>query len=187
MSATIRMTRDQVGTIQQQLRALMKKEILVGIPADAPTRKPVPGEPVPPNNATIGYEMEYGVPSRNVPARPWLVPGMISVQDKASRQMVAAIKAIVRPREGQVDADGRLTAAGLVASTGVKKYINAGIAPALSKRTLEERAARGRKGAKLELDNRQNIPNYTPSLSLAKPLVDTAQFRNSITYVIKTR
>lgn len=187
MSATIRMTRDRVAQVQQQLRVLRKKEILVGIPSDAQPRKEVVGEEPQPNNATIGYEMEYGVPSRNVPARPWLVPGMISVQDKAARQMVAAINAIVRPREGQVDSDGRLTAAGLVAVTGIKKYINAGIDPALSKRTLEERAARGRKGAKQELANRANIPGYTPSTALAKPLVDTAQFRNSVNYVVKFR
>jgi hypothetical protein len=180
------MTRDRVGDIQASLRALMKKEVLVGIPAeDAQRREPGSNEPI--NNALIGYWMEYGVPSRNVPARPSLIPGVQSVSDKVAAQLVGAIRALVAPQENQVDADGRLAAAGMVASSGVKNYINAGVGPALSEYTLKKRAARGRVGAQQELDNRANIPNYVPGLDLAKPLVDTAQFRNAITYVVRTR
>lgn len=190
MSASIRMTADRVAAVQASIRSLMGKEVLVGIPAEAPERRTVEGEDAPPNNATIGYDMEYGVPSKNVPARPWLVPGIISVQDKVANQMVAAIRAIVQPRENQVDADGRLHAAGLVAANGIKRYINAGIGPALSEYTLMKRAARGPgssvgKAAQRELNRRDE--GYAPGLDLAKPLVDTGQFRNSITYVIKTR
>lgn len=179
------MTRDRVASIQAGIRALMRKEVLVGIPASEAERYQ-PGQSAPINNAMIGYWMEYGVPSRNIPARPSLIPGIDSVREKIADQLVGAIRALVAPQENQVDAEGRLHAAGMVASSGVKNYINAGVGPALSEYTLRKRAARGRIGAQEELDNRANIPNYAPSLALAKPLVDTAQFRNSITYVIKS-
>lgn len=185
MRSGVIMTRDEVANVRTGIRALMRKEVMVGIPA-AEARPYEPGQNTPINNAMIGYWMEYGIPSKNVPARPSLIPGINSVRDKIADQLVGAIKALVAPRENQVDAEGRLHAAGMVASSGVKNYINAGVGPALSEYTLQKRAARGRKGAKQELENRANIPNYTPSLDLAKPLVDTAQFRNAFTYVIKS-
>lgn len=180
------MTRDEVARIRAGILALVKKEVLVGIPAsEAEVYRPGEGRPV--NNAMIGYWMEYGVPSRNIPARPSLIPGVQSVMDEVAAQLVGALRAVVTPQQNTVDAEGRLHAAGMVASSAVKNYINAGVGPALSEYTLKKRAARGRAGAQQELDNRANIPNYVPSMELAKPLVDTAQFRNSFTYVIRTR
>lgn len=179
------MTRDRVREVQAGIRALMKKEVLVGIPASEAERYQ-PGQKQAINNAMIGYWMEYGVPSQNIPARPSLIPGIQSAQDEIAEQLVGAVRAVFAPGENTVDAEGRLHAAGMVASSAVKNYINVGVGPALSEYTLKKRAARGRVGAQQELDNRANISNYVPSLELAKPLVDTAQFRNAITYVIKS-
>ena len=186
----VRITHDSTASVRASIRALLKKEILVGIPAeDAERYQPGAGS-AQVNNAMIGYWMEYGIPSRNVPARPSLIPGIQSVINPVADQLAGAARAAVtRDADG---AENRLHAAGLIASAGVKNYINAGVGPALSEYTLRKRAARGggstiAAAAQEELDNRANVPGYAPSLDLAKPLVDTAQFRNAITYVIKAR
>ncbi|WP_425530049.1 hypothetical protein, partial [Stenotrophomonas maltophilia] len=58
---------------------LVKTKLLVGIPAETADRAAEAGEPQPPNNATIGYAMEFGLPERNIPARPHLLPGVQAV------------------------------------------------------------------------------------------------------------
>jgi len=75
--------------------------------------------------------------------------------------------------------------AGLAAQSSVRALISSGIGPALSEATLRNRARRGRKGAKEELASR--AAGQQPSTELAKPLIDTAQYRNSITYVLRKR
>jgi hypothetical protein len=81
--------------------------------------------------------------------------------------------------------DKGLHKVGLRVATSIKKKINEGVPPPLSEYTLRERARRGRKGAKQELANRAS--GMAPSTQLAKPLIDTGELRNSITYVIRSR
>lgn len=146
--------------LQMALRALERREVLVGIPAETNT---VRGEEM--NNATIGYIMENGAPEMNIPARPHLIPGVEAVKDNVVTQFRMIAK---RQLKGDKEAaEQGLNRVGLIAQNSVRKMINSGISPALAPSTLAARRRRGRTGI--------------------KPLVDTAQYRNAVTYVLRSK
>lgn len=159
MSVTV--VKDKTKKIEQALGFLIKSDVYVGIPSEKTSRD----DNSPIGNAALGYIHEYGAPENNLPARPFLVPGV-----KAVRAKLAAIfkKAGQRAIEGRtLDVERGLNAAGLVAQVAVKKVITDGIPPPLSEGTLEKRRARG--------------------VTRETPLIDTGQLLNSITYVIRRR
>lgn len=55
----------------------------------------------------------------------------------------------------------------------------------LADSTVEARARRGRKGATLELARR--AAGESPGTDLAKPLIDTGQYRRAITHVVRDK
>lgn len=172
------MVLDKAAQVFEGIAALAAKRVMVGIPADNTDRK----DDGPITNAALGYIHENGAPEVNIPARPWLVPGVKSDQQNITDGLKVA---------GELALDGnpqgverQFHRVGLRTSSAVKAYLNAGVAPPLAESTLRGRAARGRKGAKKELANR--AAGGTASTELAKPLIDTAQMRNAVTYVVRT-
>lgn len=158
----LRIKRDHVGKVIKSLHALLAKDVLVGVPAMRAERKEK-GKPV--NNAEIGYWMEFGAPGANIPARPHLFPG---IEDSKPEVLPRFRKAAEAGLVGNVaEVDRQLNAAGLIAVNYVRAKVNSNIAPALSERSL---AARRRRGV-----TRENT------------LVDTGQYRNSITYVTRKK
>lgn len=171
---------DRLKEVLQSINGLVDKQVLIGVPDSTAGRKDK-GAPL--SNAEIGYIQETGAPEINLPARPFLVPGVAAAQSKTLPQLQKGVEAAL---DGDIDAvQRRLSSAGLIAQSSVRKRINSGITPALSEATLRERARRGRKGAKEELARR--AAGEKPGTELAKPLIDTGQLRNSITYVIRKR
>lgn len=163
MSLTI--TRDRTAALMQAVDQLTKSQVLVGIPGEAPARKPEKGEPTPPSNAVIGYLMETGAPERNLPARPFLVPGIEAAREQFTPRLKKAAEAAITGDAGGVET--QLQAVGLIAQNAVRAQINDGTFAPLAARTLAARRARGRTGD--------------------KPLIDTGQLRNSITYAVQSR
>jgi phage gpG-like protein len=155
MSMTV--TKDNTAAVLQTVQNMARKLVLIGIPASAPPRD---GEET---NAAIGFLHEHGSPVRNIPARPFLKPGMEQAAKKCAEVLGKFAKSAF---DNPSDIDKGLSAAGLIAQTSVKKRIvsGEGFAP-LSDRTLAERAAKGAKGT--------------------KPLIRTGQLLNSITYVVR--
>ena len=156
---TVKVTKDNLPALLKAVKQLTSKETLIGIPAENAGRND--GSPV--NNAEIGYIQEFGSPEQNIPARPFLVPGVQGALPQITARMkVGGTKAL----SGDMDAaDKTLNAVGLIGQNAVRAKINEGIPPALSPRTLADRRARGRTGE--------------------KPLVDTGALRNSVTYVVR--
>ena len=109
-----------------------------------------------PTNAEIGYQNEFGSPANNIPARPHLLPGVAAVQDKVVAKLTRAADAAATGRPS--DAERHLHAS-------VRRTLTTTAYRPLSERTLAERRARGRTGT--------------------KPLIDTGQYRRSITYVVR--
>lgn len=159
MKSGVRVVRDNFAAIMAQMTALSKGDVLVGIPADETERQK--GDPI--TNAALGYIHEMGAPAANIPARPWLVPGIKNAQDKISTRLGAAMRAALL--QNAAERDRQLHAAGLIAASAAKAMINSNIAPALADATLAARRARG--------VTRENT------------LVDTGQLRNSVTYVVR--
>ncbi|MDT6962914.1 hypothetical protein QTN24_15545 [Cupriavidus sp. SZY C1] len=171
---------DRLKEVLGSISGLVDKQVLVGVPDSTAGRK---DEGAPLSNAEIGYIQENGAPEINLPARPHLVPGVAAAQPKTLPLLQKGIEAAL---DGDLDgAKRRMSMAGLAAQSSVRALINSGIGPALSEATLRNRARRGRKGAKEELASR--AAGQQASTELAKPLVDTAQYRNSITYVLRNR
>jgi hypothetical protein len=161
----LRVTKDRLGDFLKTLRLITQNEVLVGIPAEAADRKPDPDEHRPLNNAEIGYILEHGAPEANIPARPHLVIGIQTEQDKIEKALrMGAEKALSGDAAGLA---GSLVAAGLVGERAVKKKITDGPFVPLAPMTIAKRKAKGR--------------------TSEKPLIDTGQYRNAITSVVRPR
>lgn len=175
----LQVKKDDVAKILRSIADLTAKTVLVGIPESEAPRDDT--EPV--NNAALGYIHEHGSPANNIPARPFLIPGVTSAQERVTGKLKGAAKAAL---EGKADGVGKgLHAAGLVAQAAVRDKLNSGDFEPLSDATLRARARRGRQGAIDELASR--AAGNAPSTETAKPLVDTGQLRNSINYVIRNK
>lgn len=189
MSTTTRIESVVALKLTDATKALLRRECLVGIPGDGPARPPAPGEKTPPSNAVIAYVQEFGDEEHNVPARPFLEPGVKAASD-------AIVKALKRAAQSGLDGDpggldAGLTAAGNAAVASVKATILSGNFAPLSEGTLQARARRrtekGRpsqaetsKAARRELA--QRAAGEAASTD-ARPLYDTHSLFNSITSV----
>ena len=156
MSVTI--TKDRMADVLKSIQSLVKERTLVGIPAANAERRDGPI-----NNAAIGYINEFGSPANNIPARPFLIPGVEAAQPKVVKQLRRGADQALG---GKLDAaDKALHSAGIVAVNAVRAKISEGIPTPLKASTIAARARRGRTGT--------------------KPLIDTGQLRNSLTYVVR--
>lgn len=181
MSKNLRISRKgpDLPTIERRIRKLANLQVLVGVPSDQSERDDGSGM----TNAALAYIHDNGAPEQNIPPRPFMRPGIDSIQPEITRRLKKMAKAAVT-ETGEVMAQ-QATALGLRAKLAIQNKINEGIPPPLSEATLRRRAAKGRKGAKEELNRRGE--GEAPGTALAKPLIDTGQLRNSINYVIRDR
>lgn len=158
---SIKVTKDKVSATLKAIHMLVQQDVMVGVPQSNNDRPD--GAPI--TNAEIGYIQEFGAPSANIPARPHLVPGVEGAEKKIGVQLKKGAKAACEgDRKGVMDA---LEAAGFVGEMAVKAKITSVIPPPLAKSTLAARRRRGRTGE--------------------TPLLDTAEYRNSITHVIRKK
>lgn len=159
--------RDNTKALDDILRALSEKHVMVGIPAETADR-----DDSPINNAAIGYILETGAPERNLPARPFLRPGVASAAGdvaKVARTTLGRALAFGRPRaETDRTIQRGLEQIGIVATNAVKRLIDAGDFAPLAPSTLYRR------------QHRKDAPR-----SGDKPMVDTGQLRNAVTYVVR--
>ena len=176
MSSNVTVVLDHVNDVVRSIEKLVLMRVMVGIPAEKAARE---GSPI--NNAALGYIHENGAPEVNIPARPFLLPGVRAVQQQTIDGFKVAGELAFAGRPEAVER--QFHRIGLAAVASIKAVINAGVPPPLAESTLEARTRRGRKGAKQELKNR--AAGLPPAIDLAKPLIDTGQLRNSITYVLR--
>lgn len=147
-----------LAEIERALKELVKKQVLVGIPEGENRQES--GEP---SNAQLGYLHHMGSPANNIPARPWLLPAIAGAQTKISGHLKKAAESAL---DGDMSkADRHLHAAGMTAQNAAKAKLTNGPFRPLSKQRMQERLAKG-----------QANP---------KPLLDTMQMRNSVTYIVK--
>lgn len=179
--------RDRLSAVLKSMAGLVKSDVLVGVPAESTERS---GEPI--NNATLAYIHEHGAPASNIPARPFLIPGVAAVEGKVAAQFKKASTAALSGDTRSIEAC--LTAAGLIAEASVKKTINDGIDPALAPATVAaRRRSRGtqstREGEAEYLNQIAKGVSAADAQSAAgiTPLVNTGKLRNSITHVVRRK
>jgi hypothetical protein len=171
---------DHVDEVLKSIRQLTRAKVYVGIPAANNPRKD--GVTL---NALLGYVHEHGSPERNIPARPFLVPGVKSVEDKTTAGLRRAAENAL---EGQLEQMlKQLGAVGFMATNAVKRMITAGLSPPLAERTVRARLRKTQAGRRrLRKLEQGGVDLYQWGATNLKPLIDTAQLRNSITYVIRS-
>jgi hypothetical protein len=153
MKPNVTVTEDRVTETIRALQALAKKECLIGIPEATSSR---PGEPI--TNAELGYLQETGSPANHIPARPFLVPGVVKVQAAAAVILRKGAEATLD--QGQ-PVETALDKAGTLAENAVKRMFTAadnGWAP--------------------------NAPSTVARKGSDRPLIDTGELRRSITHVV---
>lgn len=176
--------RAALDALRAQLEKLATTEVLVGFPQDTSERTD-DSVAAKVTNATIAYAMDHGMPERNVPARPFMYPGMESAIPQVTDKLRQMATAVSQQRYTAVDQGWHQV--GLIAATAIKMKINEGIPPPLADSTLRDRLARhpSRQGERRELANRAE--GGSPGMTDAKPLVDTGQLRNAVNYTIRMR
>lgn len=157
---TIIVKTNLISELNKKMESLINKNVYVGIPQSKGKR-----DESQVTNAQLGYIHEKGSSANNIPPRPFLVPG---VEDAGERVSKILGSAAVNIKDNE-SVDIALNKAGLVASQTVKRRITQSIGiEGLKESTIkarERRKSRRRSGA-------------------MKPLIDTGQMLNSITYVV---
>jgi hypothetical protein len=156
----IKIRKDIVNSVLNNLSKVAKQHVRIGVPEAASSRNEASM-----TNASLAYIHENGSAAANIPARPFLIPGVQAALPAA----LSAMKPYVTEALTKPEALSKgLNAAGLVAQTAVKKRIvsGEGFAP-LAPATLEARARSGAMGT--------------------KPLIRTGSLLNSIKYVVSSK
>ena len=193
MTASLRIKVDNLSALVKGLKSLVGKEVLVGVPEDKSQRDSNGNHIGPANNATLAYIHDNGAPASNIPARPFMRPGINAVRERITSRMQSAVKAALDGHPEKVDA--QLEAVGLIAATSIKKTINDGdgFTPLLPSTVAARYRGRGAKRPrKSELAYAALIasgqtPGDAQTAAGIKPLIDTGQLRNSITYVVRDK
>ncbi|MGH7867905.1 MAG: hypothetical protein ACREP9_09840 [Candidatus Dormibacteraceae bacterium] len=156
------MTKDRMREVMLPLTEIMNKEVLVGVPRQTADRHDAEGKPVEINNAALAYIHNYGAPEANIPARPFMEPGIRKAKDKIAGYLKQA--GDYATKQNGAGVQRAMMAAGDVAVASIKGIIVAGGFVPLKPATI---AARRRRG------NRSR-----------KPLLDTRQMFGALTYVL---
>lgn len=196
----VRVTRGNLEQVRENLKLLADLEVLVGFPEDTTARDEDPNDDPEERgitNASLAYIHDNGSPEAHIPARPFMVPALEESEGKIERALSGAMRAGMRGESHKMEQ--AMVAAGLTAKLAIQNKINEGIPPPLAESTLKNRARRNKgsiaKAAQVELDRRQAMRNLgedpffdmESALTTAKPLIDTAQMRNAVNFVIRSR
>ncbi|MEN6629824.1 MAG: hypothetical protein ABFC42_09275 [Sulfuricella sp.] len=180
---------DKLAQVVRGISSLMKKDVLVGVP-DSTTGR-TDGEGM--NNATLAYIHDNGSPAANIPARPFMRPGIKNAEKPIASQMKKAATATLDGK--QKEADKALNKAGMVASSSIKEAITDGegfeaLAPGTIASRNRSRGTASRRDSEksyLEMLSNGMSPADAQEAAGIKPLINTGSMRNSITYVVRKK
>ena len=177
--------------LRKAFAALRTSEVLVGVPQEKTERNDSNAK-TPINNATIAYLMDNGSPANNVPARPFMRPGIEAAKRKIVAEFGLTAKDVLH--DPKIDPTRNFNKIGLNSCILNSGHNQQGIPPELKPATIAaRRRARGTKSRrKSELAYMKAIaagmePEVAQSAAGITPLVNTGQLRNSITYTIRRK
>lgn len=173
---------DNFKKFLQGVEILTNTTVMVGVPEDKTARKS--GSI---SNAALAYIHDKGAPEANIPARPFMEPGVKAVQNEITEELNNAGKAVFA---GAPRVTSYLTRVGLIATRSIKNVISSGIAPPLAPSTIAGRIRRvkGKKRrAKIDAALAAGTPTSRQggSEGIFTPLKVTNQLFNAITYVLR--
>lgn len=190
MALDVRKIIDRVPEVLAAVQRLTTAQVLVGVPpAKGPRRQ---GQVT---NATLAYIHENGSPARNIPARPFIRPGIRRVRAELIRIMRQGAQDAVRGK--RVDATMILNRVGMKARNAVVEEITSPQPPfvPLKPATIRARLRRTNAGRR-QLQAMEKMARATGrqtnavlaewgGAGNAQPLIDTGQLRASISYVVR--
>jgi len=162
ITADVKENDQALQAMQAALKELENTHVLVGIPEDESMRQD--GQI---NNAALLYIHSNGSPANNIPARPVLEPALEHSKERLGEITGKAIKAAMAG--DSADMRAQLDKAGMAGQDAVKDWFtnpSNGFAP-LKPETARRKEKKGS--------------------SVERPLIDTSDLRNSITYVVRGR
>jgi hypothetical protein len=174
-NARMQVVVDNSNKMIQDLLDLSKKQVLVGVPEEKDPR--TVKEPSKIGNAALAYIHENGSPVRGIPPRPFIDPGIKNAQENINVELLEVARAQL---DGdQEKSDLHLNRVGLIAVSSIKRVINDGEGFAPLKRSTKLARLRKRKAMRKKPDEEREA-----IMESFHPLIDTAQMRNAITYVV---
>lgn len=190
-------TKKDVKDLMKDLMALSDNRVLVGVPTETSPRIFLAGKKPMINNATLAFIHDKGSPKANIPARPFMKPGIAKAQNRINTEFKAAAQARMAQNDAEVDI--RLHRAGLIAQNSIRNVIRIGenFAP-LKRGTLLGRT-RGRaylwyhltkaemEGASKAQKKAMRGAKREAIMGSLHPLVDTGQLLKSVVYVIENK
>jgi hypothetical protein len=186
----VTVTKDSVTEVVRAITELVGKQVLIGIPDSTTSRDDEVSQEM--TNATLGFIHENGSPAANIPARPFLVPGVEKVLEPATDRLKGAAQATLRGDTKK--ADQLLNDAGIIGMGGARSEIRYGDFEPLKPSTIRNRFRS--RGAKSRRENEEVYlylirmgvhPAAAQSEAGIRPLINTAQLANSITFVVRQK
>lgn len=181
---------DHVPEVLQAIRILTDQEVLVGFPESTNGRDDEEGEAI--TNARLGYIHETGSPLTNLPARPFLVPGVAKATDQEVEALQIAAEASLDGDTGKMNQ--ALSAAGQIGAASAKREIStAEFAPLSPSTVWHRRFSRRTKTMRpgeikyFKLLDQGMSPKDAQDAVGIQPLINTGQLRNAITSVVRKR
>ena len=176
---------DNLAEFQKAIKRLARDEVLVGVPEETTGREDAISQASGITNASLAYIHDNGAPEARIPQRPFMIPGMERSKQNVTELLGKMANYGLQQTPNVAKVDEGFNRIGLIVRDNMREVIAEGIAPALADMTLRARAAKGRKGAKLELERRAaGIP---PGTDLATPLLDTGELNKSLNWVVRKR
>jgi hypothetical protein len=163
MKDGLHLTIDKLGNFLDNVSTLVENDVLVGVPTDDDDRDDGVGVM---NNATLALIHDRGAPEANIPARPFMVPGIENAKSKIASNFKKAGEAQLDGNNGE--AIKALHRVGIVATNAIRDKIITGPFQKLADSTLRARK------------NRKISPRQGEA-----PLLDTGQMKNAINYVVR--
>jgi len=162
MKTGLTIVRDNLAKVSKAIDGIGRSRVMVGVPADKADRKEGPI-----NNAALAYIQENGAPEVNIPPRPFMKPGVASVQPQIAAGLKKAGEFAL---QGRADAVNRqFHRVGAIGRDAIKAKITDGPFAPLKPSTIAARKSKRK--------SRNNTD--------VKPLIDTGALRASISYVIR--
>lgn len=178
---TITKTKDMLANLRKAVAALTEQDVFIGVPAETDGRN---GEM---NNAYLSYIHEHGVPENNLPARPFLIPGIQAVQNEAAEILEEAAKEAL---EGKESAVGRsLNRIGQLAVNSVNEQFVDNDWEPLKEATLTYKPLKKDDEGKVitTKKGKSHRQRSREERGRTNPLIDTGQLRDSQTYVVRKK
>ena len=178
---------DKFAEVLRSINLLVAQQVLVGVPDTTAERQAEKG---PMNNATLGYIHEFGSPAANIPARPFLIPGVEGAEDAIEARFKKATQAALTGDRQKVEA--QLMSAGQETADAVRSKILEGDCAPLTPSTIRQRNRSRNTTSQRESEllyagllAKGIDAGEAQALAGIRPLINTAQLQKSITYVLR--